>query len=119
MISTGYWTSIRFVFSPTSITIYFAAANPKVPAFASLDDIARADKAKALQQIRLARRVIQHLYPYLRGAVAYDFVQQGFLALEQVKMILQGGSSLFPSHNDDTSDVAMDSQPSVWNSSSP
>ncbi|CEP07321.1 hypothetical protein [Parasitella parasitica] len=77
---------------------HFAAANLNNITFASLDDLARADKAKALQLVRLTRG-IPHVRPYLRGAVAHDFVQQDY--------------------NDDLFGVAMDSQPSASNFPSP
>jgi hypothetical protein len=48
-------------------------------------------KAKELQQARIARG-IKFIREYARGAAAHDFVLQGFLSLDQVKVILKGGS---------------------------
>lgn len=87
----------------------FAPANLNDPAFAEFTLEERAAKAKALQQSRLARG-IQHLRPYLRGAVGHSFVQQGFLTVDQVKVILAGGS-LGPNDNNELIDCVMMDSP--------
>lgn len=85
----------------------FAAANLNDPAFADLAASERAVKARELQEVRLARG-IQHARPYLRGAIARDFVNQGFISDAQAKIILSGGS--ISASVDGVNDIDMDSQ---------
>jgi hypothetical protein len=96
LIHRDYSQEVRDILTKEEIKVItefdqFAATNVDNPMYASLDTQARVEKARELQQARLARG-LKYIRPHVRGSVAHDFVLQGFLSLAQVKVLLAGGS---------------------------
>jgi hypothetical protein len=96
LIHRGYSQEVHDILKKEQIMVVtdfdqFAATNVDNPTYASLDNQARVEKARELQQARLARG-LKYIRSHVRGSIAHDFVLQGFLTLEQVKVLLAGGS---------------------------